>query len=119
ADNKEARLIVQGVVVLPGEARNERVLVVHVEVTLDRVFPVVEGLRQELHCLVAEWLEKFNLRLVGTGNDGVTTLECTLDSAEEKGVILFDRATDGAAELLATEGRFQRISGAGAQKRIG
>src|SRR5207237_10418807 len=93
-DGGQAFLVFQPGGILPAESRDDRVLFVDVEFALDRVLPVVERLRQELHGLVAERLKEGYLGSRVAGDDGVAALARALQCAEEEGLVLLDRAAD-------------------------
>ena len=79
-------------------------------VTLYLELRVVVRLRQEANGFVAERFEKLNLVEGEARHDGIAALAGVLDGAEPEELVLDDRAADGAAELLAVEGRLDDVA---------
>ena len=65
-----------------------------IKVSLDRVLPIVERLRQKLNSLVAKRFKSSDLRLVHARNDRVATLARVLRGAKEKRLVALDRTAD-------------------------
>src|SRR5512132_2066837 len=80
------------------------------EVGLNRVLMIVERLVQEAHRLVTQRLQRLDLVKGKARNDGVATLTRALVGPKEESLILHDRSSKRAAELLSIEGRLNRVA---------